>query len=202
MKCNVAVFASGRGTNFQAILQRSLEKDAQFKIRMLISDKKEAKALQTAKKAGIEALYVDPSSYPGKKEYEEGLVQLVKKAGCDLVCLAGYMRILGKTFLEGWNKDVMNIHPSLLPSFKGLAAQLQALEYGVKYTGCTVHFVDDGMDTGPVIDQRVVPVFHTDDENSLSERIIVEEHKLYPEMVQLYALGKIKKNGRQVIVSR
>ncbi len=200
MKINVAVFASGRGTNFQAILQRSMESDAKYKIRMLVSDRKEATALQIAANAGIENHFVDPKTFSGKKEYEEHLVELVRQSGCDLVCLAGYMRILGKTFLQGWQKDVMNIHPSLLPSFKGLEAQQQALEYGVKYTGCTVHFVDEGMDTGAVIDQRVVPVFHTDDESSLSERIIIEEHQLYPELVQLYARGKIRKNGRWVII--
>ena len=120
------------------------------------------------------------------------MVEIVNRYDCGLVCLAGYMRILSPSFLKAWKKDVINIHPSLLPAFPGLDAQKQALEYGVKFSGCTVHFVDEGMDTGLIIGQKVVPVLETDDEETLSKRILKEEHILYTEVVNKYAQGKIK----------
>lgn len=202
MKMNVAVMASGRGTNFQAILERSRQEDASFKIRLLITDNAGALAIRIAEEAGIPWQYRHPSQFETKAAFEDNMAEIIRASGCELVCLAGYMRILGKTFLSTLAKDVINIHPSLLPAFPGLDAQKQALEYGVKYSGCTVHFVDEGMDTGPIIDQRTVPVYHSDDEDSLSERILVEEHLLYPHVVQLFGEKKITRNGRMVVIDR
>lgn len=202
MNLNVAVLASGRGTNLQALIERSKKEGSSFKVKLVIADVEGAFCLQRAEEENIRNYFVDPKSFPSKKEFEEKMVERIKDAGCQLVCLAGYMRLLGKSFIEAWEKDIMNIHPSLLPSFTGLAAQQQALDYGVRYSGCTVHFVDEGMDTGAIIDQRVVDVYHTDDEDSLAERILIEEHTLYPEVVELYSQGKIIKSGNKIIINK
>ncbi len=190
MKIKIAVLASGRGSNFTALIENSKKKSSLFQISLLISDKENAGVLETAKKENIPSYYINPKDFSDKKLYEKKMVEIIEEHNCDLVCLAGYMRILSPTFLESWGKDVLNIHPSLLPSFPGLNAQKQAIDYGVKFSGCTVHFVDEGMDTGLIIGQRVVPVLDSDDEKSLSERILKEEHILYTEAVNLYAQRK------------
>ena len=196
MKLKIGVLASGRGSNFTALLENSKKESSSFEIALLISDKENAGALDTAKKENVPHFFVNPRDFKDKGLYEKKMVEIIKGFDCDLVCLAGYMRILSPVFLNYWGKDVINIHPSLLPAFPGLDAQKQALEYGVKFSGCTVHFVDEGMDTGSIIGQRVVPVLDTDDEESLSARILAEEHKLYSEVVNLYGQGKIKKDKR------
>jgi phosphoribosylglycinamide formyltransferase-1 len=196
MKLKIGVLASGRGSNFTALLENSKKESSSFEVVLLISDKENAGALETARKENIPNFFVNPRDFKDKGLYEKKMVEIIKGFDCDLVCLAGYMRILSPEFLNSWGKDVINIHPSLLPAFPGLDAQKQALEYGVKFSGCTVHFVDEGMDTGSIIGQRVVPVLDTDDEESLSARILAEEHKLYSEVVNLYGQGKIKKDKR------
>ncbi len=196
MKIKIAVLASGRGSNFKALLENSKKNPSFFEIVLLLSDKVNCGALITAEEEGIANFHINPKDFKNKQEYEEKMVEIIKKFQCDLVCLAGYMKILSSNFLKSWGKDVINIHPSLLPSFPGLNAQKQALEYGVKISGCTLHFVDEGMDTGKIIGQRAVRVFASDNEETLSARILVEEHKLYAEEVNLYAEEKIIKKGR------
>lgn len=190
MKTKIAVLASGRGSNFLALLEKSQEAGAKFEIGLLISDKEEAGALQTARTEGIPARLIRPADFDDKAAHEREMVRVIEEHGCHLVCLAGYMRLLSPVFLAQWAKDVINIHPSLLPAFPGLDAQKQALDYGVKYSGCTVHYVDEGMDTGKIIDQRVVPVLEDDSVESLAKRILAEEHKLYPQVVNNYRRRK------------
>lgn len=196
MKIKIAILASGRGSNFKSLLDNSKRDDSFFEITVLLSDKEQSGALMTAKKENIPNFHINPKNFKDKKNFEEEMVKIIKDFKCDLVCLAGYMKILSPAFLKSWGKDVINIHPSLLPSFPGLDAQKQAIDYGVKISGCTLHFVDEGMDTGKIIAQRAVPVLETDNEESLSARILEEEHKLYTEAVNLYAKKKsLKRRG-------
>jgi phosphoribosylglycinamide formyltransferase-1 len=198
----VGVLASGRGSNLAALLQCYQDKSISAKVMVVISDSPEAQALVKARKQKIPAFHMDPGDYPTKAEYNLAIVERLQEYGVKLVVLAGYMRILHPLFLESFPNRVINIHPSLLPAFPGLHAQAQALNYGVKYSGCTVHFVDPGMDTGPIIAQAVVPVLPNDDENLLAQRILKEEHKLLPQVVGWFAEGKIELKGRQVLVER
>jgi len=197
---NIAVLVSGRGSNLQSIIDNmdsGYIKNAV--IRVVISDFKDAFALERAKKHGIDAAFADPKGRP-KQEYEAEILSLLKSHDTDLVVLAGYMRILGSTILAPYKDRIINIHPALLPSFMGLHAQEQTFEYGVKVSGCTVHFVDEGMDTGPIISQRCVPVFEDDTADTLSERILEQEHKIYPEAVKLFVEGRLSVHGRKVII--
>lgn len=196
----LAVLASGRGSNFLAI-QNAIEKgQLNAKICVLISDKEKAPALQRAQEAGIPTCFVDPRQYPDRETYESQIVKQLQAFNIDLVILAGYMRLVGQVLLNAYKLRILNIHPALLPSFTGLHAQQQAVDYGVKFSGCTVHFVDAGMDTGPIILQSVVPVHADDNEASLSDRIIIEEHKIYSQAIQLIAEGRLYIEGRKVIV--
>ena len=179
----IVVLASGQGTNFQAIIDASESGRLCGEVVGLISDNPDATALRRAKGHGIPRVVVERKSYRSKREFDLGLAEAVKRFSPDLVVLAGFMRLLGKGFLDEFPEKVINIHPSLLPAFRGLDAQKQALEYGVRYTGCTVHFVDEGTDTGPIIGQRVVPVMPDDTEDTLRARILVEEHALMIECI-------------------
>lgn len=194
MSYKIVVFASGRGTNLQALI------DNNFNIGLVITNKENAKALEKAKEHNIPALYIDPKAYSEKEEYEKELIKVINEYKCNLVCLAGFMKILSPFFITHVNMKIINIHPSLLPSFPGLHAHRQALDYGVKYSGCTVHFVDEGVDSGPIILQAIVPVLPGDTEDTLSERILVEEHKIYPEAVRLVTEDKIEVQGRKVTI--
>ncbi len=196
----LAVLASGRGSNFTAIKQAIEKGQLNARICVLISDKKKAAALQKAQEAGIPTCFVDPGQYPDREAYESEIVKQLQLFNADLVILAGYMRLVGKVLLDTFKFRILNIHPALLPSFTGLHAQRQAVDYGVKFSGCTVHFVDAGMDTGPIIMQSVVPVYDDDSEASLSDRILIEEHKIYSRAIQLIAEGKLYIEGRKVIV--
>lgn len=198
MNWRLAVLASGRGTNLQALIEACQKGEMSARIAVVISDKKEAKALQRAEANGIPSVFVNPSDYKSKQEFEKAVLEIIKKYDCNLICLAGFMRILSPFFINNVGKKIINIHPSLLPAFPGLAAQKQALEYGVKYSGCTVHFVDEGVDSGPIILQAVVPVYDTDTEEALTQRILEEEHKIYPLAVKLITQGRIKVEGRKV----
>jgi phosphoribosylglycinamide formyltransferase-1 len=167
-------------------------------VAVVISDNPDAYALQRAKDANIPAFCVDPSGFNTKEDYEEKISNLLKEYGVQLVCLAGYMRLVGPVMLKEFANRIINIHPALLPAFPGLHAQEQAWNYGVKYSGCTVHFVDEGMDTGPIILQSVVPVMQDDTPASLAERILEQEHIIYPEAVRLFLEGRLRIKGRKV----
>jgi len=197
----MAVLASGRGSNLLAILQAIEQGNLCAQVTCVISDKQEAKALDHARERHIPAVWVNPKMEDGKAGYERRLLDTVLKHEPDCVVLAGYMRILGADFIRKMNElaiPILNIHPSLLPSFPGLHAQAQAVEYGVRYSGCTVHFVDEGVDTGPIIAQAVVPVLQDDDADSLAGRILQEEHRLYPQVLSWLQEGRIRREGRKV----
>jgi len=194
----LAVFASGRGSNFQSIIDHIKSGDIAAEVKLLISDNQEAGALKRAEHEEIENVFINPAHFETKAAYEEELIGLLKGAGVELVVLAGYMRILSPLFVKEFKNQIINIHPSLLPAFKGLDAQKQAVDYGVKYSGCTVHFVDQGMDTGPIIKQAVVEVKENDSADDLAARILKEEHRIYPEAVRLIAEGRVKIEGRKV----
>ncbi len=196
----IAVLASGRGSNLQAIIDNINLGVLPVKIGVVICDKADAYALFRAKENGIRTEVVLRSDFSGKKEFEDKISSILSSAKAELVVLAGFMRLLGSDFLKQWQHKVINIHPSLLPSFPGLHPQLQAIEYGARVSGCTVHFVDEGMDTGPIIMQRAVDVLPNDDEDSLSKRILAVEHKLYSEAIGLWADEKLKVSGRQVLI--
>ncbi len=195
---HLVILASGSGTNLQAFIDATRDNKLNAKIVRVISDKKESYALTRAQEAGLPTSYISPKEFASKKEYEEKMVEIITEAGADLVLLAGFMRLLSSTFLSHFSGRVMNIHPSLLPAFPGLDAQKQAIEYGVKVTGCTVHFVDEGMDTGPIIIQASVPVLEADTRDELAKRILKEEHRIYLEAVRLYQEGSLNIDGRKV----
>lgn len=196
----IAVLVSGRGSNLQAMIDAAERGVIKAKVELVISDKADAFALERAKKHGIKTAVFDVKKFKLKDEYEKAIVKELKAADIGLLCLAGYMRIVGHTLLKEFKGRMINIHPALLPSFPGLHAQKQAFDYGVKVSGCTVHFVDEGCDTGPVIVQAAVPVLEHDTEESLSERILGEEHKIYVEAIKLFSEGRLKIDGRKVRV--
>lgn len=199
-KIRVGILVSGRGSNMEAIIENSNKGNIDAEVVIVLSDNPSAPALEKARKLGVEAMYI----YPGEKktymtpDREEEYVKILKEREVELVCLAGFMRVLKKTFIQAFAGKIMNIHPSLLPSFRGLNAQKQAWDYGVKVSGCTVHFVDEGVDTGPIILQRCVPVLEDDTSETLAHRILKEEHKIYSEAIQLFAEGRLKVEGRRV----
>jgi len=192
---------SGRGSNFEAIYENSLKEDANFEVAVVISDKKNARGLERAKEFGLPKFHVSPKELKPKAVYEGKILEILAAYDVDLVCLAGYMRIVGETLLSAYKGRIMNIHPALLPSFPGLHAQAQALDYGVKVSGCTVHFVDSGVDTGPIILQQSVEVKDNDSEDSLSQRILNQEHRLFSKAITLYFQNRLKIDGRKVIIS-
>ena len=194
----LAVLVSGRGSNLQAIIDSIEREELDAHLSIVISNTKDAMALKRAEKHGIKTIFIDPSTYINSKEYDKALVLKLKEFSIDLICLAGYMRILGEEVIQTFEKKIINIHPSLLPAFPGLNAQKQAINHGVKFSGCTVHFVDSGVDNGPIILQTVVPVYDNDDEKSLSKRILEQEHYLYPKAIKMIQEKKIRLNGRTV----
>lgn len=194
----LAVLVSGRGSNLQAIIDNIERGELNARLSAVISNVADAPALKRAEKHGIEAIFMDPASCPDKAAFDRAVIEALKARAVDLVCLAGYMRLLGKEFLQAFPGRIINIHPSLLPAFPGLNPQKQALDYGVKFSGCTVHFVDEGVDSGPVILQTAVPVYDGDDEESLSRRILEQEHFIYPRAIKLIAEGRLNLNGRTV----
>ena len=194
----LAVLASGRGSNFQALIDAGARGHVPATISLLITDNPGAYAIERAKRAGIPCRIVDYSSYPSKDAYNAALEDAMEQSGADLFVLAGYMRILARSTVARFAGKMINIHPALLPSFPGLHAQRQALAYGVRISGCTVHFVDEGMDTGPIILQRCVEVLDGDDEDTLAERILAEEHRALPDAVRLFFEGRLRIEGRRV----
>lgn len=199
MTVKIAVLVSGRGSNLQAIID-SIEKGniQNAAINVVISNKADAYALERARNHGINAVFLDPSGYD-RTEYDRAILNVLKQYDTDLLLLAGYFRLLGSEIIEAYRNRILNIHPSLLPAFKGLHAQKQAFEYGVKIAGCTVHFVDEGLDSGPIILQSCVHVLPEDTEETLTARILEQEHIIYPEAVKLFVEGKLKIEGRNVL---
>jgi len=198
---NIGVLASGRGSNFQSIIDAIESGSLKAKIVLLITDNPNAFAIERARKHGIEPLIMMANQYGTRNEYYKAVVQELRIREVGLVVLAGFMRIIGKPLIEAYRDRVMNIHPALLPSFPGLHGQKQAQTYGVRISGCTVHFVDEGMDTGPIIIQAAVPVSFEDTEESLSERILKMEHKIFPEAIRLFSEGRLEVIGRKVKIA-
>lgn len=193
-----AILASGRGSNLQALIDEAKNGKIPIEIVAVGSDQENAYALTRASEVGISTRVFKISDYPHRQAQEEDMLIWMREQGVELLLLAGYMKVLGSQFIRRANFPVMNIHPSLLPAFAGLHAQRQALDYGVKVSGCTVHLVDEGLDTGPILLQEAVPVLPEDTEESLSERILKVEHRLYPEAVRMLVLGNVERSGRRV----
>jgi phosphoribosylglycinamide formyltransferase-1 len=200
-KLTIAVLASGRGTNLQAIINAIETGVVTAQMGVVISDKKDAKALERARERNIPAFSVDPKAYPDRIAFDTALVKILMDHQIQFVVFAGYMRLITHPILEAFPNKIINIHPSLLPAFPGLHAHRQALAYGAKVSGCTVHFVDGEVDHGPIIAQVSVPVLDGDTEESLSSRILVEEHRLLPRIIQCYVEGKLSVEGRKVFQS-
>lgn len=196
----IGVLASGRGSNFQSIIDNIESGFIPAEIAVLISDKADAFAIERAKKHKIESLVINLKNFSNKDLFYAHIADELQKRGVELVVLAGFMRVVGKPLIERYNNKIMNIHPALLPSFPGLHGQKQAVDYGVKISGCTVHFVDEGVDTGPIIMQAAVPVYEDDTEDTLSERILKQEHRIFPLAIKLYAEGKITLTGGKVCI--
>jgi phosphoribosylglycinamide formyltransferase-1 len=197
-KLRVGVLVSGRGSNLQAIIDASEAGKIDASVVVVVSDKADAYALERAKKHGIPPVVVDPKAHAAREAFDEAVMTVLAQHRVELVCLAGFMRILTPPFIQRYRHRIMNIHPALLPSFPGLHGQRQALHHGVKFSGCTVHFADEGVDTGPIIIQAVVPVFDDDTEETLAARILKYEHQVYPRAIQLYAEGRLEVRGRRV----
>ncbi len=197
-KLKIAVLASGSGSDLQAIIDEIATGLLPAELCLVISDKPDAYALQRAQKANVPTKILLPQDFTSRADYDAQLVQLLQAAKVEVVALAGYMRLVTPTLLNAFPQRVLNIHPALLPSFPGLHAQRQAFEYGVKVAGCTVHFVDEGMDSGPIILQAPVPVLDTDNADSLTARILEQEHIIYPLALRLLAEGKLHIVGRRV----
>jgi len=197
----IGVLASGSGSNLQSIIDNSERGVLPIEIACVVSNNVAAFALERARKHGIPALHIDHRIFTGREAYDAALVETLHEYGVELVVLAGFMRIITPVLLDAFPSAVMNIHPALLPAFPGLHAQRQAIDYGVKVSGCTVHFVDAGTDTGPIIIQAAVPVMEGDTEETLSARIVTEEHSIYPEAIRLFAEGRLKVEGRTVVVA-
>jgi phosphoribosylglycinamide formyltransferase-1 len=196
----VGVLASGRGSNLQALLDASAAPDYPARVVVVISDRETAPALDRARAAGVEALWVNPKDFADRAAYDAALVRELQARGVGLVCQAGWMRILSSAYVNAFTGRALNIHPSLLPAFPGLHPHRQALEHGVKVSGATVHFVEEGVDTGPIVVQAAVAVEPGDTEATLAARILAEEHRLYPLAVRLFAEGRLEIVGRRVIV--
>lgn len=194
----LGVLASGRGSNFQSIIDAINVKALNAAIEILITDNPSSYAIERAKKHGIPHVYINPKEFTGKDGFFIKIRDELMAKGVELVILAGFMRIVRKPLIDAFRMKIMNIHPALLPSFPGLHGQKQAVDYGARVSGCTVHFVDEGMDTGPIIIQAAVPVHPDDTEESLSERILRLEHRIFPEAIRLYSQERLIIEGRKV----
>ena len=197
---NIGVLVSGRGTNLQTIIEAIEEGKIEGEIKVVISDNPDAYALKRAQQYHIDTRYINFKEFKNRENYDKEIIKTLKEKKIDLVVLAGYMRILSSYFIRAYQNKIMNIHPALLPSFPGLHAQKQAIEDGVKVSGCTVHFVDEGVDSGPIILQKAVEVSDDDTEESLTEKILQEEHLIYPQAIQLFSEGRLIIKGRRVFI--
>lgn len=197
----VGVLISGGGSNLQALIDAAADPAYPAEIVLVISNRADAFGLERAARAGIPAKVIDHTRFTDRETFDRETDAALREAGCEIVCLAGFMRILTPAFVEGWQGRMLNIHPSLLPSFKGLHVQRQALEAGVKIAGCTVHLVTPDLDDGPILEQAAVPVLDDDDESSLSARILEQEHRIYPRALAALAAGRIRLQGRRALTS-
>ena len=202
----LGILISGRGSNMESILKAIKKKNIPIEPAVVISNRSDARGLKIAQKLGVKTDIVQSKGFEGTRwEYDKKIIATLKKHGVTqtngLVCLAGFMRIISPEFVKKFKNRIINIHPALLPAFPGLDSQKQALDYGAKFSGCTVHFVDAGMDTGPIIIQAVVKIKDDDTEESLAKRILKEEHRIYPQAVGLFAENKIKVKGRKTIIN-
>lgn len=194
----IGVLASGGGTNLQAIIDRCMDGSLAAEIAVVITNNPGAGALDRASSAGVPTLCINHRDFSQRHEFDGAVVKALQDAGVELVVLAGFMRIITQTFIDAFPERIINIHPALLPAFPGLHVQQQALDYGARFSGCTVHLVDGGVDTGPIIMQAVVPILADDDADTLAARILEQEHRIYPRAIQLIAEGRVHINGRQV----
>ena len=197
-KLRLGVLASGGGTNLQSVIDCCNDNSLAAEVAIVICNNPDAGALKRAEEAGIKTCCINHRDFDGRAAFDRRVVQQLRESGVELVVLAGFMRIIGPIFLEAFPQRIINIHPALLPAFPGLHVQQQAIDYGARFSGCTVHFVDNGVDTGPIILQAVVPVLDEDSADDLAARILVEEHKLYPCAIQLFAEGRLLIEGRRV----
>jgi len=202
---NLAILISGRGSNMEAILKSIKKKKIPINPKVVISNKPDARGLKIAQKLGVKTEVIKSVGLKGDRwKYDKKIVSVLTKYDVTpkngLICLAGFMRIISPQLIRKYKNRIMNIHPALLPSFPGLHAQKQAVKYGTKYSGCTVHFVDEGVDMGPVIVQSIVKINNNDTEKTLSKRILVKEHQIYPEAIRLFAEKKIRIVGRRTII--
>lgn len=196
----IAVLVSGSGSNLQAIIDASERGEIPCRVGIVISNKAEAYGLERARKHGIPTEVISHKDYPVREEFDRRLVETIRKSGAELVCLAGFMRVLTPVFVRAFPNRILNIHPALLPSFPGTHGPKQALDHGVRFSGCTVHFLDEGVDTGPIVVQAVVPVYDDDTDETLAARILVQEHRIYPMAIRLFFKGKLEIEGRRVRV--
>ena len=197
---SIAVLVSGSGSNLQAIIDASERGDIPCRVGIVISNKADAYGLVRAKKHGIPTEVVDHKGFATREDFDARLVEVIRKSGAELACLAGFMRILTPVFVRAFPNRILNIHPALLPSFPGTHGPGQALAYGVRFSGCTVHFLDEGVDTGPIVVQAIVPVYDDDTEDTLAARILVQEHLIYPMAIRLFFSGRLAVEGRKVKV--
>lgn len=200
-KLRLGVIASGSGSNLQAIIDRCADQSIDAEIVVVLSNVPGAGALDRAAQAGIATALIDHRTFAERVDFDRAVVATLQAANVDLVVLAGFMRLITAPFIAAFPERIINIHPALLPAFPGLHVQKKALEAGARFSGCTVHFVDGGVDTGPIIIQAVVPVLDDDDEASLSARILVQEHRIYPRAIQLIAEGRLRIEGRRVRIA-
>ncbi|MFO7568181.1 MAG: phosphoribosylglycinamide formyltransferase [Smithellaceae bacterium] len=194
----LGVLISGGGSNLQSIIDQIESGNLQARISIVVSNNPQAFGLTRARKHGIPCAVLNHSDFASREDFDAELIRLLKNAGVNLIVLAGFMRILTRRFLQAFEDRIINIHPALLPAFPGTHVQQKALDYGVKFSGCTVHFVDEGVDTGPIIIQAVVPIVAGDTAETLAGRILAQEHKIYPQAIKYFTEGRIKKFGREV----
>lgn len=196
----IGVLVSGSGSNLQSIIDHIEKGMLKAEVKVVLSNNDEAFALERAKKHGIQTVVIRHKDFPGREDFDRKMIDVLQSYHVELVVMAGFMRVLSPLFLRAFSMRIMNIHPALLPSFPGLHGQQQAFDYGVRFSGCTVHFADEGIDTGPIIIQAVVPVMESDSADSLAERILREEHRIYPQAIQWYAEGRLEVMNRKVRV--
>jgi len=198
----IGVLISGSGTNLQSIIDAIEAKKLDARIEVVLSNRADAHGLARAQNHGIRTEVLDHKTFASREAYDQAVVDLLRACGVELVVLAGFMRLLSPVFVKAYSNRIMNIHPALLPSFPGLHVQKKALDHGVRFAGCTVHFVNEECDEGPIIIQAVVPVYPDDSEEQLAARILKQEHRIYPRAIQLYAEGRLHVVGRRVLVDR
>ncbi len=197
---NIAVLISGRGSNLQALIEYSKVIDSSFKVVQVISNNPNALGLEFSKTAGIPNKVIDHLAFKDRETFDAIITEVIESSGAELVCLAGFMRILSTTFISHWHNRMVNIHPSKLPAFRGLNVHQRVIEAGEKFTGCTVHFVRNEMDTGPIICQSTIPVYKNDDKHTLAARVLKKEHQIYPRAINLLAQGRVNIVGEQALI--